>query len=307
MVAQALLAYAPPTMPDRTILYPMLAALVGVGCLALMDVAMKSAALAAGAFSASLLRSAFGAGMIAPVWLARKPHWPARPALKLHIERGLISAVMSLSWFYSLTKLPVAEAMALSFTAPLLALYFAHLLLGETIGRSTVLGAVLGFAGTMVIVGGRIGNQGFDQDAGLGLAALTFSAVLYAYSFVIIRRQSQLAGPVEIATFHSSISALAYLVAAPLFFTMPETQALSGIAIAAALTVGGAMAIAWAYARAEAQVLVPFEYTGFVWAAAFGWLLLGEAVTLATIAGAVIIVAGCWIAAPGKPTEQTAI
>ena len=83
------------------------------------------------------------------------------------------------------------------------------------------------------------------------------------------------------------------------------------ITAGAALAVGAALFLSWAYARAEAQVLVPIEYTGFLWAAFFGWIAFGERVTPSTVLGAVLIVVGCWIAtrrqkAPAKP-EQTAI
>ena len=56
------------------------------------------------------------------------------------------------------------------------------------------------------------------------------------------------------------------------------------------------MAIAWAYARAEAQALVPIEYSGFLWASVLGWAFFREPVTLPTIAGTVLIVGGCWLA-----------
>ena len=59
------------------------------------------------------------------------------------------------------------------------------------------------------------------------------------------------------------------------------------------------MAIAWAYARAEAQALVPMEYTGFLWASLFGWAFFREAVTLPTLMGTALIVTGCWLAARG--------
>ena len=66
------------------------------------------------------------------------------------------------------------------------------------------------------------------------------------------------------------------------------------------------MLLGWAYARAEAQVLVPIEYSGFIWAALFGWLYFGERVTAPTVAGTVLIVAGCWMATRRRP-EQTAL
>ena len=96
---------------------------------------------------------------------------------------GLITAINSsalvtpkVSFFFSLTKLPLAEAIAISFIAPLIALYFAHILLGETIRRSAIFASILGFVGTIIIVGGKVGQGEFDRDTALGLASLMFSA-----------------------------------------------------------------------------------------------------------------------------------
>lgn len=277
-------------------LLPFAAAALGVGFLSLMDAFMKEAALATGTYTATVLRSLVGAAIIAPFWLWRRNGWPARATMKLHVERGIISAFMALSFFYALTKLPLAEAIAISFVAPLVALYFAHILLGEVIRRQAIWASLLGFAGTLVIVAGKVGQGEFDTDIALGLASLGFSALLYAYNFVVIRKQSQLAGPVEIATFHSGIGGLVLLLFAPFLATPPMAEAWLPIVAAGVLTIGGAMAIAWAYARAEAQALVPMEYTGFLWASVFGWAFFREAVTLPTVLGTFLIVSGCWIA-----------
>lgn len=294
--------------PERLLL-PFLAAIVGVAFLSLMDALMKEAALAAGAYSATVLRSAIAAAITLPIWLARRSRWPRGKVLRLHIERGVISAFMALSFFYALTQLPLAEAIALSFVAPLIALYFAHLLLGEKIGRGAIYASVIGLAGTLVIVGGRLGRDDFGEDTALGLAALAFSALLYAYNFVVIRKQSQLAGPLEVATFQACIGAVVLALAAPFFFVLPQIDTAGTLTMAAVLSVGASMTIAWAYARAEAQVLVPVEYTGFLWAALFGWLFFRETVTAPTIVGALLIVFACWIAAPRArrtPTTETA-
>jgi S-adenosylmethionine uptake transporter len=178
-------------------------------------------------------------------------------------------------------------------------------LLGETISRAVILASLLGFAGTLVIVGGRIGAGRLDREAALGIAALFVSALLYAYNFIIIRRQAQVAGPLEIATFHSGIGGLVLLALAPLLWQTPVAGAAAPLVIAAGLTVCGSFAIAWAYARAEASVLVPTEYSGFVWAAVMGWLFFREAITVPTLAGTALIVTGCWIAARA-PRQQAA-
>lgn len=287
-------------------LLPIAMTLAGVAMLSLMDAFMKSASLAIGAYSAAVLRAWIGTAIIAPVWIARGGRWPSVPVLKIHLLRGTVSAFMALSFFYALTRLPIAEAIAISFIAPLIALYLAAILLGEKIRRKAIYASLLGFAGTLVIVGGKIGSERADPQMWLGLAALLFSAMLYAWNFVIIRQQSQVAKPAEIASFHSGVTAVVLGAAAPWLLVLPGTAELLDIGWSALLTVGAAMALAWAYARAEAQTLVPIEYSGFLWASLFGWLFFAERLTVPTVAGTLLIVAGCWIAARA-PTEQAAV
>ena len=287
-------------------LMPFFFALAGVGMLSLMDAFMKGASLAVGAYSAAFFRSAIGVAIIAPFWLGMGGKWPSRSVLRLHLLRGTVSTFMALSFFYALTKLPIAEAIAISFVAPLVALYLAAIVLGETVSKQAIGASMLGFAGTIVIIGGKIGAEPMSEDTVLGLAAILFSALLYAYNFILIRRQSQVAKPAEVATFHSGVSAVILGCVSPWFLIIPAADALIDTGWAALLTVGGAMTLAWAYARAEAQALVPIEYSGFLWASLFGWLFFRETVTVPTIAGTLLIVIGCWIATRA-PTEQAAV
>ncbi|MEW4449138.1 DMT family transporter [Qipengyuania sp. JC766] len=285
---------------------PILATLAGVAALSLMDAFMKGASLAIGAYSASLLRSLIGAAIAAPLWVGAGARWPDRAVLKLHLLRGIVSAFMALTFFFALTKLRLAEAIAISFVAPLIALYLAHVLLGETIRRIAIVGSILGFAGTLVIIGGRVGRDTFDADIAMGLFSILVSAMLYAWNFVIIRQQSRVAGPLEVATFHSGVGGAIMLVAAPFFLVLPDWAVLGDIAVASVLTVFGAMAIAWAYARAETQVLVPLEYSGFLWATLFGWLFFAEEVTATTLLGTSLIVLGCWLGTRrGRPLPES--
>jgi len=275
--------------PSR--LLPIAAAALGVGFLSLMDAFMKEAALATGTYTATMMRSAIGLAIIAPFWFWKWKGWPSRKAMKLHLERGVISAAMALSFFYSITKLPLAEAIAISFIAPLIALYLARILLGEVIQPAAIFASILGFAGTIIIVSGKMGQGDFDRDAMLGIGSVLFSAVLYAYNFIVIRKQSQAAGPI-----------------APFFASPVEPQAWLPLVAAGLLTVCGAMALAWAYARAEAQVLVPIEYSGFLWASVLGWLFFQEAVTWPTLAGTGLIVTGCLLATrKGKAPKPTTV
>ena len=288
-------------MVNREQILPILAALAGVGFLALMDAFMKGAALAAGAYSATVLRSLIAAAAITPVWIVAGGRRPARSVLKLHLLRGVISGFMALAFFYSLTKLPMAEAIAISFVAPLIALYLAAVFLGETIRREAIVASVLGLAGTIIIVGARLGSAQYTGETTLGLAALAFSALLYAANFIVIRKQALVSSPLEATVFHSGVAGAVLALFAPWFFTMPEGPVFGNIAAASALTLCGSLCITWAYARSQAQILVPLEYTGFLWAALLGWLFFREPVTMPTLAGTALIVIGCWIAARPRP------
>lgn len=286
---------------------PILATAGGIAILSAMDAVMKTASLALGAYMAALLRAGIAFAIVAPLWLAGRPAWPARAVMKIHAIRGVVGAGMALTFFYALTKLPLAETIAISFVAPIVSLYLAAILLGETVRPRAIWGAVLGMAGVLVIVGGKFGRGNLNEDTLFGLAAIVTSALLYAWNLVLQRQQALVARPTEVATFYMGIAGLTYCLAAPFLFEFPDIAALRFVAIGALLTVAGALTMAWAYARAEAQVLVPLEYSGFLWASLFGWLLLGEAVTWTAAAGAALIVFGCWVATTGRHTEQSAL
>jgi S-adenosylmethionine uptake transporter len=146
-----------------------------------------------------------------------------------------------------------------------------------------------------IIAAGQF-NDGRTDASFWGFAAVVLSAVLYAWNLILQRQQAQVASPVEVALFQFFFVGLAIVPAAPWLAEVPTPGALRDIAGGAVLAGGSLMFLTWGYARAEAQALVPLEYTGFLWAVLFGWLWFAEAVTPVTVAGAALIVAGCWIA-----------
>ena len=181
----------------------------------------------------------------------------------------------------------------------------AALMLGERIARGALVASLMGLAGVVVIALGRMGG-GAPAD-GWGIALILISSLLYALNLVLQRKQALVAGPAEVSTFHQGVVLLCLVLFAPWFMQRPDTTTVMLGALSAVLSVAGALGFAWAYARAETQALAPLEYSGFLWAALFGWLFFREPVALPTLAGAALIVVGCWIAAPRKRPEQSAL
>lgn len=291
---------------SRSIAIPFAVACAGIASFTLMDAFMKGLSIALGAYNATLWRTVIGTVLGGALFLGTRARWPAATTLRLHLLRGAVTAAMAVLWFWGLARLPIAEAIALSFIAPLLAIYLASLTLGEKVRPAALLGSILGLAGVALMLIARASGD-YGDEALYGACAILCSATLYAINLVLMRKQAQLASPIEVGFFQSMTSGLFLMLAAPLFAVLPAAEHVPAIAISAALALTSLMLLSWAYARAEAQSLVVVEYTGFGWGALFGWLAFGEVLGWWVLAGTALIVIGCWIAvrAPRTPEEMT--
>ena len=256
---------------------------------------MKGLSIELGAYNAMLWRTSIGLVLAGALFFSTKKPWPAKATLKLHTWRGMVTSLMAFLFFWGLARVPLAEAIGLSFIAPLIALYLAAVLLHETIGKKAVLASVIGFAGVLVIIGGKLGGH-YSEDFLRGIAAVLVSAILYAYNLILQRQQALIAKPVEIAFFQNATVVLVYLCFAPFLAVVPATEQVFNLLAAATLAIVSLLLLSWAYARAEAKILIPVEYTAFIWAALFGWLVFDEAVTISTLVGTALIVTGCLFA-----------
>ena len=279
---------------------PFMVAAAGVGTFSLMDAAMKDLALSIGAYNAVMWRNSVGALLMGVLFVGTRQKWPPVHLLKIHLWRSIVVAVMAVSFFWSLTKLPLAEAIGLSFIAPVIALYLAAVMLKETIGKEAIWASLAGLGGVAIIMAGRLSGH-YTMDHIWGAAAVLFSAVVFAYNLILARRQAQVSGPIEIAFFQNLFVALTLGLAAPWFLQSIGMSDAPMVGSSAALAVISLLLLSWAYARAEAQILIPVEYTAFVWAAFFGWLFFAEPVTLPVLLGTALIVGGSLIAARAKP------
>ena len=276
-------------------------ALAGIGLFSIMDMVMKGLVLAIGTFPTMLWRSLIAVALAGVLFLARRAPWPDRATLRLHIFRGVLTSGMALLFFWGLARVPMAQAVALTFIAPLLSLYLAALLLGEPIGGRILGGSFVAFGGVVVIFVGQA-RADLGPAALAGAAAILGAALIYAYNIVLMRRQALAALPVEIAFFQSLTVATTLILAVP-FAGLPPLPAGHWLesTIAAVLGIASLLLLAWGYARAGAAYLSSTEYSSFLWAMALGWLRFGEQVSAFTLAGATLIVAGCIAAARTPP------
>lgn len=275
-------------------------ALAAVGSLSIMDAVMKHLVLAIGIVAVTVWRALANLGISAALYLPARKTWPSRRALRIHIARSVVVTVMAFLFFWGIGRVHLAQAIALTFIAPLIALLLAAVFLGERVGRLSIAGSVVAFAGVIVIVVGQA-RMALHPDALLGIAAIIGSALTYAVNIVLMRHQALAARPLEI-NFFQSLTIMVLWLAALLVVEPPglPTGQWHWIAVAASLSTAGTLLFAWAYARGEAGYLAVTEYSAFLWASALGWIVFSENVTGYTLAGAGLIVCGCLLASHKK-------
>ena len=290
--------------PRPTPLTAFLVGMIGIATFSGMDAVMKGLVIALGIYPTMLWRMLSGVAMSAALFAVR-PNWPSRSTMRIHLYRGALTTVMALLFFWGIARVPLAQAIALAFIAPLISLFLAAAFLHETIGRRMIGASLIAFAGVAVIFVGQA-RADLGDDALLGSIAILVSAVCYAVNIILMRRQALVAGPIEIAFFQNVIVAVLLLAAWPAVggADVPPRDQIPFVLLAALLSTASLLLLSWAYARAEASYLAATEYTAFLWAMLLGWLVFGESVSPFTLAGAALIVAGCFLAAR-RPEDCT--
>ena len=277
--------------------------LAAVGVLSVMDAVMKALVIAIGIYAISIWRSLVNLTVSAALYFPARRQWPTRKTLRIHIWRGVVVMVMALLFFWGIGRVPLAQAIALTFIAPLIALVLAALTLHERIGSRSILGSVVAFAGVLTIVFGQA-RAHLGPEVLLGSAAIIGSALCYAVNIVLMRHQALAARPLEI-NFFQSVTVMALWLIALAFVGVPEWPGSNWgwITVASLMSTAGTLLFAWGYARAEASYLAVTEYSAFLWASVLGWVVFHEPLSPYTVGGAVLIVGGCLVAARRKITE----
>ncbi|WP_374332922.1 DMT family transporter [Aestuariivirga sp.] len=292
-------------MKSASATIPVLVCTLAIFLLSAMDAGMKSLVIAVGVYNIILWRSVLATLASAAGFAARSRVRPGFRALRLHMLRALIVGIVLITFFWGLARLPLAEAIGLSFIAPLFALFLAALILGERIRPQAVWAAVLGFLGVAVIVAGQFGAATYSQETLLGTLSILVSTLFYGFNLILTRKQAQIASPIEIMFFQNLSLLIILGLAAPWIAQALPEQYWLPLAGVTALSLTGQYLMSWSYARAEAQFLISTEYTAFIWAIALGWYFFGETVSWQTLAGAGLIIVSCWIAARAslRPAE----
>jgi drug/metabolite transporter (DMT)-like permease len=205
--------------------------------------------------------------------------------LGLHLLRGAALLGSSLFFISGLRFLPIAEASATGFVAPLFVTALSIIFLGERVGLRRWIATAVGLIGVLIIL--RPGTGAFHPAAFFPL----ISALAWACTLIMTRMMSGSERVITTMTY-SSIAGLLILTAlVPLVWVTPTWHDIAfGILIGVAST-AGQWIVVLAFRYADASVLAPFSYTQLLWVSMLGFLIFGEVPDAYTITGAAFIVA----------------
>ena len=215
-----------------------------------------------------------------------------------HLWRGLVGTSAMITGFTSLALLPLPEASAIGYAAPILTVIFAALFLGEPIRLFRMTAVGLGLAGVLIVTIPNFTAAEATAALALGAAFGLISATLRAVAIATVRALVRTETTSSIVFYFSTISAILGFLTLPVGLLFPQWQWVvpgwqtAAYMVAAGLAGGVAqLLVTTSYRHAEMAVLAPFDYASMVFAVLFGFWFFGELPTVYTWIGTPAVIA----------------
>jgi drug/metabolite transporter (DMT)-like permease len=216
--------------------------------------------------------------------------------------RSAISFVSMVSGFWSLSLMPFAKAISMSFTAPLFATLLAAVVLKERVRARRWTATVAGFIGVLIVL------QPENAGLGFGEALALFAACLSAVTSMIVKNLSRTDSSQAIVTYMVLLlTPMSLAVALPVWSWPPSNDwwlFMVGMGLAGTL---GHLCWVRALGLAEVSLVVTYDYVRLLFAAVIGYFAFQELPGPHTWIGSAIIVgSGIYIARREAQLHQSA-
>ena len=205
-----------------------------------------------------------------------------QPALQL--LRGLVIVSANLCFVFGIRHVPLADALAIVFVAPLAVAALSAKFLNEEVSPLQWLAIAIGFAGALVII-----RPGFSE---LSLAALLPLAAGLQYAvYLVLSRYLAASSPPEVTlAFTASTGAILLSFGVPFVWQTPTLAMLGVMFLVGTLSGIGHLCITTAHVYAPASVLAPLTYLAIITATILGYLWFDDLPDVMTWTGAGIVV-----------------
>jgi drug/metabolite transporter (DMT)-like permease len=203
--------------------------------------------------------------------------------LPLYLVRCTIGIVGMLCGFWAIVHLPLAQAVALSYSTPIFVTIGAVFVLGEVVRARRWTAVIVGFLGVVVLM-----HPGADNFHFASLVAV-LAAVMSASVAISIKFLSRTEPADAIVIYTTMLWVPMSLVPALFHWTMPTGWTWLWIVLAGGLGTSAHMCWTRALALADASALTPISFLQVLVVGVAAWLLFGETIDRWTAVGAAII------------------
>jgi drug/metabolite transporter (DMT)-like permease len=239
-------------------------------------------------------RSVLGAVVVVMAALATGgPALLATSNIRSHALRSSAGTIAMFCNFAAYTLLPLADATAIGFAAPLFVVIMAALFLAERVHVFRWSAVVLGFAGVILIAGPE---AGLSHDAFYGALFALAGAALQGTAMILIRRMSAYEHSITIAFYFMLTSAAVSVLTAWSGWRLPHGPEWAVLLLTGIAGGIGQLFLSFSYRYSEASVLAPFDYAAMIWAVILGYFVFSELpAPQVWTGGAIVIAAGLLI------------
>ena len=211
-----------------------------------------------------------------------------------HFWRGLVGTSAMGLGFTALAFLPLPEATALGYAAPLLTVIFAAMFLGEEVRVFRLSAVFFGLIGVVIVLLPNLTITSVDAASGreaLGAMAALLGAVFAALAQVFVRKLIHKEATATIVFYFSLTASILSLGTLPFGWAVPTARE-AALLVGAGLLGGiGQILLTESYRHAPTGVIAPFEYVSMIFALVLGYTIFAEVPTASMLMGAVLIVA----------------
>ena len=247
-----------------------------IGCIKEVSTSLPS-------IEAVFFRNLFGLLALSPLFIRQGFSILRANRYGLLFIRGCMALVFQVTWFYAVSVVPVADAVALSFTAPLFTTVLAIIILKEVVRLRRWTATLVGFAGAILIL--RPGFEEVDPN----LLIVVLSAAGMAAAFIVIKVLSRTEAPATIVAYLNIFMVPAALIPAVFVWQWPTGEQYIWLVLMGASGTCAHLAMTKAFAIAETTVIMPFDFMRLPFTALIGFIAFSEIPDVWTWVGAAVI------------------
>ncbi len=234
-------------------------------------------------FEIVFFRNLFGLLALTP-WLMRNGVSSLKTdRLGLYSVRAVTGLVAMMTWFWAVSIVPLADATALSFTAPMFATVLAVFFLGETVRLRRWSATLIGFGGAMIILRPGVG----ELDPALLIVLV--SAAAMSMSGIFVKKLTSTESPAKAVAWSGIMMVPLSFIPALLVWQWPTGEAWAWLVGLGVVATGAHVAMNRAISLSELTAILPYDFTRLPFAALVGFLAFGQTPDIWTWVGAAVI------------------